>query len=235
MKLNFFTLFVVCSIFLSGCHRASKIEVYRAEKHQQDSIAFIEQQKSLDYYQSQLEILVPRVDSLLKLFKYEKNEKYQDKGYYYHPSQSSSYNAQRSYLQAIIQDDGLAIIKCFYYGAHPLRSPHIVLQAQDSELVLHGKTHSFDANGWHQITTIDDSTAMQALRFIDAYAQDQIRVRYANETQSGVFFYINEADKKTLLQSFQLAITISDIRELEKRIRITSLQVEKYQKRLQKR
>jgi hypothetical protein len=102
-------------------------------------------------------------------------------------------------------------------------------------LVLHGKTHSFDANGWHQITTIDDSTAMQALRFIDAYAQDQIRVRYANETQSGVFFYINEADKKTLLQSFQLAITISDIRELEKRIRITSLQVEKYQKRLQKR
>ncbi|MEE1070613.1 MAG: hypothetical protein U0K81_09110, partial [Paludibacteraceae bacterium] len=85
-----------------------------------------------------------------------------------------------------------------------------------------------------QITTIEDSTAMQALRFIDAYAHDRIRVRYASETQSGTVFYLNDNDKKALLQSYHLAIVIRDIRELEKRIRITSLQIEKYQKRLQK-
>lgn len=234
MKLHFFTLFVVVWVVLTGCHRASKVEVYRAEKHLQDSAALVEQQKSLEYYQSQLDNLAPSADSLLALFRYEKNEQYQDKGQYYHPSQSSSRNAQRSYLQAIVRDDGLAIVKCFYYGAHPIRHPNIILQAQDMELVLRGETHSFEAEGWHQITTIDDSTAMQALQFIDAYSDERVRVRYGSETQSGTVFYLNDRDKKALLQSYHLAILISDIKELEKRIRITSLQIEKYQKRLQK-
>ena len=61
-------------VVLTGCHRASKVEVYRAEKHLQDSAALVEQQKSLEYYQSQLDKLTPSVDSLLALFKYEKNE-----------------------------------------------------------------------------------------------------------------------------------------------------------------
>ena len=234
MKLKIFTLLITCFIALSSCHRVSKVEAYRAEKHQQDSIALIEQQKSLDYYQHQFDLLAPRVDSLLALFKYEKNERYLDKGHYYHPSQSSSRNAQRSYLQTIVQDDGQVIVRCFYYGSHPVRHPNIVLRAQEMELVLHGDPHSFEAEGWHQITPIDDSTALQALRFIDAYSQERIQVRYASETQSGTVFYLSDADKKALLQSYDLSIAMRDTKELEKRIRITSLQIEKYQKRLQK-
>ena len=69
---------------------------------------------------------------------------------------------------------------------------------------------------------------------LDAYADERVRVRYGSETQSGTVFYLNDRDKKALLQSYHLAILISDIKELEKRIRITSLQIEKYQKRLQK-
>lgn len=234
MKLNFFTLFAVYSMILSSCNQASKLEAYHVEKRQQDSISLAEQEKSLDYYQSQLEKLTPHIDSMLALFKYEKNELYQDKGLYYLPSQSSSRNAQRSYLQAVVRDDGFVIIKCFYYGSHAVRHPYITLRAQDVELVLRGETHSFEAEGWHQITTIDDSTATHALRFIDSYSQERIQVHYANETQSGTIFYLSDSDKKDLLLSYQLHTIMSDIKELEKRIRTTSLQIEKYQKRLQK-
>ena len=56
-------------------HRVSKIEEYHAEKHRKDSTALAEQQRSLDFYQHQLDSLLPQADSLIALFKYEKNEK----------------------------------------------------------------------------------------------------------------------------------------------------------------
>ena len=76
------SVFILCAIALVACNRPSRGEQYKAEKHRSDSIHLVEQTTSLGYYQSQLEALMPVADSLLPFFKYEKNEKYQDHGYY---------------------------------------------------------------------------------------------------------------------------------------------------------
>ena len=58
-----------------GCHRSSRVNQYKAEKRTQDSVRLEEQVRSMTYYESQLEAMGPKADSLLALFSYERNEK----------------------------------------------------------------------------------------------------------------------------------------------------------------
>ena len=141
------------AMLLMACAKPSPAEQRRAEKHVRDSIALTEQERSLTYYQSQLDLLMPQVDSLLPLFRYEKNEKYQDHGYYV----ATGHNG----LRVMVRDDG--------------QPP--VLMYRDGK----------------RIETATDEA-------------------------------VDRAD--------HLRILMADVHELEIRIRKTSLEIQKYQKRL---
>ncbi len=73
-----------------------------------DSIALADQERSLHYYQSQLERLQPEADSLLSLFRYERNEKYQDHGFYV--------TTGRNGLKVMVRDDGKEPILLYREG-----------------------------------------------------------------------------------------------------------------------
>ena len=145
---------IICALALAGCNKPSRVEQYKAEKHVRDSVALAEQERSLAYYQSQLDVLLPQADSLLAYFKYERNEKYQDHGYYVLNG--------RNGLRILVRDDG-----------------------KDLLLYREGKR-------------------------------------------------IQQTDDPSLERAQHLQIVISDVKECEKRIERTSLEVQKYQKRLQK-
>ena len=138
---------------LMACNRPSKVEQYRAEKHVRDSVALFEQQRSLDFYQSQLDSLMPVADSLIALFKYEKNDKYQDHGNYVLKGKNG--------LRILVRDDGASLL-----------------------LYQNGKR-------------------------------------------------IENSSDPAVERARHLQIVISDIRELEHRIAHTSLEIQKYQKRLE--
>ena len=142
-------------VVLMGCNKPSKMEQYRAEKHVRDSVGLVDQQRSLAFYESQLELLKPKADSLLPYFKYEKNEKYQDHGYYV-------LNGKQG-LRIKVRDDGKEPILLYRDGK--------------------------------RIETTDDPVYERAEH---------------------------------------LRIVMADIKECEKRIARTSLEVQKYEKRLQK-
>ena len=150
-------------LVMAGCNKPSKIEQYRAEKHVRDSIGLVDQQRSLDYYESQLELLAPKADSLLQYFKYEKNEKYQDNGFYV--ITVTGYG-----LRVMVRDDGKEIL---------------------------------------------------------AYRNGK-RVR-----SEGVKELKSEGEREAYERAQELQIVIHDIKELEKRIAKTSLEIQKYQKRIQ--
>ena len=95
-------------VVLVGCNKPSKMEQYRAEKHVRDSVGLVDQQRSLAFYESQLELLKPKADSLLPYFKYEKNEKYQDHGYYVQTG--------RDGLRVLVRDDGQEPILMYRNG-----------------------------------------------------------------------------------------------------------------------
>ena len=149
---HFFIVFL-CIISLVGCTKPSRVQQYKEEKHQRDSIRLVEQERSMAYYQILLDSLTAQADSLTALFTYERNEKYQDHGYFV--------TKGRNGLRILVRDDG-----------------------KDLLLYREGK-----------------------------------RIESAND--------------EMLDRAQHLQIVIRDINELEKRIRKTSLEIQKYQKRLQ--
>ena len=158
---------------MTGCNRPSKMEEYRREKHERDSAAFVAQEKSLAYYQAQLDSLMPVSDSLLALFKYEKNEKYQDHGFYV--VKNEKLKVYGSGLRVMVRDDG-------------------------KELLIYRNGERQMANGeWTKASGGKLRTNEQVL----------------------------------LERAEHLQVVILDIKELEKRIQRTSLEVQKYQRRLE--
>lgn len=164
MKRSIFWI-ALCGIVLAGCNKPSKVEQYRAEKHERDSVALIEQQRSLAYYEVQLDSLLPVSDSLVVLFKYEKNDKYQDHGNYVQTLPGG--------LRVLVRDDG-------------------------KELLLYRNGKRFEVTG----------ESMNELR--------------------------NDREKEAVDRAQHLQIVIRDIKELEKRISRTNLEIQKYEKRLQR-
>jgi hypothetical protein len=150
-----FTIFCVLLALLNvSCSRTSKVDQWRIEKHQRDSIGLADQERSLTFYQSQLDSLMPVIDSLMPLFKYEKNERYQDHGFYVARGQNG--------LRVMVRDDGQPPMLMYRDGKR-----------------------------------------------------------------------VEEANDDAVLRAQHLMVVMSDIKELEKRIERTSLEIQKYQKRLQ--
>ena len=154
-------IIAIMTLCALGCSKPSRVEQYKAEKHVRDSVRLEEQERSLAYYESQLELLLPKADSLMQYFTYEKDEKYQDRGNYVIKGES---------LRILVRDDGKEML-----------------------VYKEGK----------RLTT-----------------------ERVNELR-------NEGNK-AVARADELQVTISDIKELEKRMARTSLEIQKYQKRLQK-
>jgi hypothetical protein len=144
----------------------SKTEKYLAEQQTRDSVGLADQLRSIAFYQHQRDSLIPLADSLLPLFKYEKNDKYQSRGYYV----AEKRRPKGENLRVLVRDDG-------------------------KELLVYRNGKRVERNNYEKL--------------------------------SGEY---NDA----LERAQHLQIVILDIQELEKRINQTSLEIQKYQKRLQK-
>ncbi len=155
-------------LLMGACNRPSRVEQYRAEKHVMDSVRLEEQVRSMAYYTAQLDSLMPVADSLIALFNYERNEKYQDHGYYV--VKNSEFRIQNSDLRILVRDDGKEIL-----------------------IYRNGK------------------------RLTD----ERVNELRADKNVSQAF------DRAEHLQ-----VVIRDIKELERRIFKTSLEISKYEKRL---
>lgn len=205
----------------------------RAQKRANDSISYLQQCQSLRYYDSLLTATLPTIDPMLRAFRYEHNTDYEDHGHYVHRLLTTSSNTSRNYLQVYVRDDHQAIVRAYYYGTYPLRLQSLELSADSVINTFSGHTHSFEAEGYHETLTLEGQDALDALAFINSYASSRIRVCLRGE-KSPYRFYISDNDKQAILETYQLATTMHDIHELEKIVRQTSLQVEKYRKRLEK-
>ena len=165
MRKSLFAI-ALCGMVLAGCNKPTKVEQYRAQKHERDSISLIEQRHSLAYYEAQLDSLLPLSDSLIVLFKYEKNDKYQDHGNYTQTLPNG--------LRILVRDDG-------------------------KEMLLYRNGKRFEL------------------------------------TNEGTKELRSEREKEAVERAQHLQIVIRDIKELEKRIARTSLEIQKYEKRLNER
>ena len=162
---------LLCGVLLlCGCGRQpSKAEVRKAEKRQRDSIALVAQERTLAYYDSLQQALAPELDALLPKFKYEKDERYEDKGHYVHRLLRTTSNTARNYIQTYVRDDGQTIVRFFYYGERALGFEKVALSAESLQDTFAGDVHAFEAEGWHETLTIEGVSGLYTEYFRHLY------------------------------------------------------------------
>ena len=216
-----------------------QVPVRRQAKALQDSITYLEAQRTLAYSDSVLQELLPQVDPLLKKFRYEKDEKYESNGQYVSRLLTTDRNMQRCFLQAYVGDNRLTRVKSYYYGATPLNQQQVELMvrtAEEPEVMGAGGTcHAFEADGHYSILTAEGDDAIALLAFVDAHRGERIRVKLtgkgANGKDSPYTYYLNDNEKMALAETLQLAVLFNDIQRLENAIRLANAQILYYQSR----
>ena len=77
-----------------------QVEQRRQAKALKDTIVYLQSQLTLRYADSLLQPLLPEADKLLKEFRYDKREGYEDHGQYVYRNLQTGWNTNRCFLQA---------------------------------------------------------------------------------------------------------------------------------------
>lgn len=227
------TIFISYVVVLMGCKpSASKVAIMRAQKAAQDSIEYLQAQNTLAYSDSLLQSLLPIADELLKKFRYTKDERYEDHGQYVHKLLNTERNTSRNFLQSYVSDAYEVVLKSYYYGSRSINQQALQLSCADMHIKKEGVNHTFQAEGWHEIMTIEGDEAIELLRYISNHNQERILVTIKGDFSQT--YYLQQAEKEALADTYHLGIVMRDINQLERAIRISNLQIEKYQRRQDK-
>lgn len=201
----------------------------RQAKALKDSIVYLQAQYTLRYADSLLQPLLPEADKLLKEFRFEKNDNYEDHGNYVYRTLQTGWNTNRCFLQAYVSDDRKTLLKSYYYGAKPLHQTAVALQAGEQEIELQGRNHAFEVEGWHEILTLEDEQALEVLNFISSHMGERIRVAAKGQNKAGAVYYLSDNEKQALDQTYRLGLLMRDINQLEQQIALASQRIEHFE------
>ena len=208
----------------------------RLAKDLQDSVVFIEAQRTLTYSDSLLSTLQQQADPLLKKFAYEKQEQYEDHGRYVHRLLRTDNNLDRCYLQVYITDDYQAMVKSYYAGSSELIQSFIEIQAADDNQQFSGNEHHFTlptSPAYRSILSLPNDRSLELLNFVSSHLEDRIRINLLGTRGSrstNYVYYLSDNEKTAIQDTYRLGILMMDIHKLEEAIRIANLQINKYQK-----
>jgi len=200
-----------------------QVAVRRQAKALQDSITYLEAQRTMTYCDSLLQVLLPQVDPLLKRFRYEKDERYEDHGQYVSRLLQTERNIDRNFLQAYITDDRLTRVKSYYYGSKPCEQKWVEIKGAEESVRASGNCHSFKAEGYHSILTVENSAAINLLQFISAHIDERLRVSTAGAT-----YYLSDNEKAALEETYRLGVLFTDIRRAEEMMALAERTVQRY-------
>lgn len=206
-----------------------QVEQRRIANALEDSITYLEAQRTLAYVDTILPPLLSQADQLIKLFKYEKNDKYEDYGKYVHRLLATNSNTSRNFLQAYVSDNRQTIVKSYYYGTYQVNQQTLRLQANGEETSFSGRNHHFQNGAHHEIMTLSEDNALALLNFINTHQNGKIRVEgVGNKPTHNWVYYLNNKEKQALSDTYQLGFLMKDINRLEQMQRVANAQINRY-------
>lgn len=204
----------------------------RLAKALKDSIVYLQAQQTLTYSDSLLQTLLPEADKLLKEFRYEQNDKYEDHGQYVYRNLQTGWNTNRCFLQAYVSDDRKTLVKSYYYGARAIHQVAVALSAGEQEISLQGQNHAFEVEGWHEILTLSNEQALEILNFVSSHLNERVRVTaQGDKPNAKAVYYLSDNEKQALDKTYQLGILMRDINQLEEQIRLATKRIEHFEQK----
>lgn len=201
----------------------------------QDTIARRESSRTLAYCDSILPLKQHEADSIQKNFRFEKDEKYQQYGTFVYKTQITESNSTRNYLRVVVDENADLYLISNYCGA---KIQHSSVEVSANDVYAHTDTlntansayHSFENDGLHwESLTFKNDADKGVVAFI---AQNStMRLKITLFGKKAVVYYLSDADKKAISETYHLWIVKKDLAQLQTEIIKASRKIKRINKR----
>lgn len=197
----------------------------------EDTIARRESSRTLAYCDSILPLKQHEADSIQKNFRFEKNEKYQQFGNFVYKTQQTESNSNRNYLKSYVDENADLYLISNYCGG---KIEHTSVEVSAGDLFAHTDTlstsssayHSFNDGGSHWETlTYKNAEDKGVSAFIAQNSSARLKVTLYGK--KSYVYYLSDADKKAIVQTYQLWIVKKDVAQLQKEILKAKYKIER--------
>lgn len=209
-----------------------EFEVLKESLQLMREVEWKEAERTLAYCDSLLPIRIAEVEELRKGFVYEKDSIYEEVGTFVWKQQTIERNIARCYIRCGVNEQGEMYLASVYYGANPINHTSIKLStpngvfAETASIPYDGGVnYRFKDLGFTtEVVTYKGDAGLDAINFIYNNAKERIKVEYTGGKP--YIIYMAEADKKALVETFNLGTVLSDVYRM-------TVEMNKAQKRLE--
>lgn len=186
-----------------------------------DTISRRESARMLAYCDSILPVKKAEADSLMKYFRFEKDEKYQEVGNYVYKSQITEQNTGRNYLKCYV-DEKANFYLVSNVGGSRINHRNVMVSAgegfasTENDSVAKGVFHSFTTDGQYFESLTFTNAEGGIGGFVAEHRTEKIKVTLLGSKK--IEYQLPESDKKAIEASYHLWLLKKDIMRLEREI-----------------
>lgn len=186
-----------------------------------DTISRRESARMLACCDSILPVKKAEADSLMKYFRFEKDEKYQEVGNYVYKSQITEQNTGRNYLKCYV-DEKANFYLVSNVGGSRINHRNVMVSAgegfasTENDSVAKGVFHSFTTDGQYFESLTFTNADGGIGGFVAEHRTEKIKVTLLGSKK--IEYQLPETDKKAIEASYHLWLLKKDIMRLEREI-----------------
>lgn len=194
-----------------------------------------EQERSMVYLDSMLLVKQKEFETIKPRFTFEKDAEYQAIGNYLWPTQVVEKNLHRSYLRFQVNEKGVLVMTSIYCGKNNIHHNAVKVIAADKSFA-----ETPPSRDSYETTNLGEKIEMadykqgedgSVMDFIYLNKDQTLRVEYKGERSYA--FALSAADRKALVETYELSKTLSSIEQIKKEIEEAKLKIEFVTRKMQ--
>lgn len=183
-------------------------------------INFAEQNRTLAFCDSMLEVRQNELPAAKSKFTFEKNMEYETIGHYVYKSQVQDNNLGRTFLQTKVDEKGNLVLTSYYSGSRAINHNRVHVSAADgtyaeTQLVPRdgALNYSFNDGGtWYEMVRFNKKTENGVITFILMHQELPVTVSLLGGSPKT--YTMGKVDKQALEAATNLSVILSDITKL---------------------
>ena len=187
-----------------------------------------EQQKSLIFLDSMLQIKQKEFEAMKGAFVLEKDTAYQKVGNYFYPTQTVEKNINRSYLRGQVNEQGIMALTSIYCGPSNIHHTAVRVTANDGTFAETPSTKdSYETSDLGvKIEKADYKLGNDGgvIGFISVNKDNPLKVEYIGDRNYKSV--MSADDRKAIAQVYELSQVLSSIEQIKKEVKEANLKIE---------
>ena len=196
-----------------------------------------EQEQSLAYLDSMLQVKQQEFDAVKSKFAFEKDAEYQKTGNYLHPAQVIEKNLHRSFLRFQVDENGVMSMTSIYCGSRNIHHVAVKVIAPDGSFAeTPASKDSYETTDLGEKIEKADYKMCEdgnVMGFLYLNKDKNIKVNYQGERPYSIT--MTAADRQALASVYELAQLLSSMTEIKKNMEEANLKIEFVKKKMEER